>query len=429
MARYDRIAALPVPDRERAIPAWCVMRELAGRERDTELANRARLYFLALRPARRLVDRAFKVPADSHDRQVAAVRTAVDALPSSAPEQPRLRAYLSALTTRVPERVALALLDVAGLAEARAHYEAAGEFTRTALAAAAHANAGVEARACTTLARLARKAGRWTEAQHWGTRSVELAAPPSFRAAWANAVTELATLYHVRGDTTSAAALLVSVRKRIAEWKDELLLADGAEALSAAALAAGHAEVAVHEGWFALHRINEVDRRRRLMLNVADGLRVLRLYPAADACYGALAQSALGAGERAAPLVSSAVSAAEAGEAATFRERHDRAMHEVLALQNGQRAGLLLDLCRACLLTGDGEHGLGHATVARTLAAQNGDEMLQHRAEELCRAASAHHDGAFLAAVPQPPAPADDTRELAAEIAAGAQRVITTVRR
>ena len=36
---------------------------------------------------------------------------------------------------------------------------------------------------------------------------------------------------------------------------------------------------------------------------------------------------------------------------------------------------------------------------------------------------------AFLAGLHQPPAPADDTRELATEIAAGAQRVVTSARR
>ena len=64
--------------RSQTIPGWCVMRELSGRERDTELANRMRLFFLALRPVRRLVDRGFEVSFDSHDRQIAAVRALLD---------------------------------------------------------------------------------------------------------------------------------------------------------------------------------------------------------------------------------------------------------------------------------------------------------------------------------------------------------------
>lgn len=429
MARYDRIAALPLPERSHAIPGWCVMRELSGRERDTELANRVRLYFLVLRPVRRLVERGFAVPPDSHDRQVAAMRAALDAMPTTTPGLARLRSFLSAVSTRAPERVALATLDVATMAEARSHYEAASEFALTALAAAAHANPGVEARASTVLARLQRKTGHWSDAERWSTRAVDLAAPPSFRAAWAHAVTELATLYHVRSAQSEAVSLLGRVRKRVAEWKDELLLADGAEALAATALAAGHTEVAVHEGWFALHRINDTERRRRLLLSVADGLRTLRLFAGADACYTALAQTAVGPAERAAPLTRAAVSAAEAGDLASFRERHDRSMHEVLELQDGHRAGFLLELGRACVLTGDGERGLAHASATVRLAEMHGDPCLQAHAQELCAVASAHHDGAILAGRHQPPAPADDTRELAAEIAAGAQRVVTPSRR
>ncbi|HEU5210970.1 MAG TPA: hypothetical protein VFU06_16360 [Longimicrobiales bacterium] len=429
MARYDRIAALPLPPRTQAIPGWCVLRELNGRERDTELANRMRLFFLALRPVRRLVDRGFDVPFDSHDRQIAAVRAVLDTMPASALEQARLRSFLNAVGTRVPERVALAALDVSAMAEARSHYEAATEFAHTALAAGAHANPGVEARACTSLARLARKSGRWHEAEEWSTQATERAAPPSFRAAWANAVTELATLYHVRGDQNEAARLLAGVRKRVAEWKDELLLADGAEALAATALAAGHTEVAVHEGWFALHRINDIERRRRLLISIADGLRLLRLYDGADACYGALAQSAIGSAERAAPLTRAAVSAAESGDAAGFRDRHDRAMREVLELHDGQRAGFLLELGRACVLAGDAERGLAHANATLNLADAHGDPRLKSRAQELCTVAAAHHDGVILAGLHHPPAPADDTRELAAEIAAGALRVVTQARR
>src|SRR5690606_35729977 len=81
--------------------------------------------------------------------------------PRTGLSQWRLRAFLTAVSTRLPERVALASLDVATMAESRSYYEAATEFAHTALAAAAHANPGGEARACTSLARLARKSGRW----------------------------------------------------------------------------------------------------------------------------------------------------------------------------------------------------------------------------------------------------------------------------
>ena len=55
MARYDRIAPIPIPAREAAFPGWLMLRDLAGRERDPELARRARLRFLALRPLLRVL--------------------------------------------------------------------------------------------------------------------------------------------------------------------------------------------------------------------------------------------------------------------------------------------------------------------------------------------------------------------------------------
>lgn len=425
MARYDRIAALPLPERDQAIPSWCVLRELSGRERESELASRARLYFLALRPVRRLVDQGFAVPEESHDRQLAHVRSEVDALAAGSPERGRLRAHLSAVATRLPERVALATLDIATLLEARSHYDAAEEYALTAREAAQHANPGVEARALTVLARLARETGRWERALDFGTRAVDLASPLSFRGPWANAVTELATLHHVRGENGAAATLLAAVRKRAADWKDEPLLGDAAEALAVCALAARLTEVAVHEGWFALHRISDVDRRRRLLHSVADGLRALRLFDGADACYTALAQAAPGPGERASALVGHAAVAAESGNGPAFRERHDTAVHEILALANGQRAGLLIELGRACVLIGDGQRGIGHATAARELAAAHPDRLVRARADELCKLASAHHDGAILAGIRRAEPPADDTHELATEIAGAARRVLS----
>ncbi|MGH7443305.1 MAG: tetratricopeptide repeat protein, partial [Longimicrobiales bacterium] len=382
MARYDRIAALPIPDRDQAIPAWSVMRELAGRERESDAAGRARLYFIALRPVRRLTDRDFAVSDESHDRQLAQVRVEIDSMPASAPERGRLRVYLSAVGTRLPERVATATLDIAALAETRSLYEAAEEYALTALAAARHANPGVEARALTVLARLARETGRWETALAHGERAVELASAISFRSPWANAVTELATLHHARGEHAAGAGLLAAVRKRVAEWKDEPLLADAAEALAVTALAARLPEVAVHEGWFALHRIGDPDRRRRLLINIAEGLRGLHLHDGADACYAALAQAALGTGERASALVGRAAVAAEAGQTTAFRERHDTAMNEVVALVRTQQARLLVELGRACLLSGEAERALGHAAAACELASGPYRTMMVARAEE-----------------------------------------------
>ncbi len=55
MARYDRIAPLTTPERDHAFPGWPVLRDIEGQDRDSDVCRRARLRFLALSPARRVV--------------------------------------------------------------------------------------------------------------------------------------------------------------------------------------------------------------------------------------------------------------------------------------------------------------------------------------------------------------------------------------
>ena len=424
MARYDRIAALPLPERADAMPCWPVLAELAGRERETDLANRARLYFSLLRPVRRLADRKFAVSEASHDRQIAAVRAQIDGLSWIGPDRARIRAFLIAVGSRAPAGVAAATLDIAECAAARGHFHAADEFARTALVVGAMAGAGTEARALTLMARVARELGRWEEAADHGRAAVARAGSASDHSAWAGAVTELAVLWRTRGDADAAAGLLAAVRRRAAEWKEESLLADAAEALAVSALAARLPEVAVHEGWFALHRIGDVERRRRLLESIAIGLRALKLFRAADACYAALIQSAQAPSERARVQVGYALSAAEASEGATFRERHDRAMLDVAVLQPEQQTPLLIELGRGCLVVGDAGRGAAHAEKALDSTRFGSDPVMSARANELADWARIQKRGGIIAAIRTDAIPAEDTRELADEIAGGAARVI-----
>ena len=83
MARYDRIAPITAPRRESSFPGWLVLRDIEGNDRDVEVARRARLRFLALRPVTRLLDRGIDgVSRDSYLSQIEAVRSAIaSALP------------------------------------------------------------------------------------------------------------------------------------------------------------------------------------------------------------------------------------------------------------------------------------------------------------------------------------------------------------
>src|SRR5688500_15944585 len=118
-ARYDRLAPLNAPERERTFPGWAVLRDLDGAERDGDSARRARLRFLALRPAYRLVARGFgAVPLESVERQIDRVREELGQLPARDPERAALAALLNDLRSRDPEVVISAILSVSEFAEA-----------------------------------------------------------------------------------------------------------------------------------------------------------------------------------------------------------------------------------------------------------------------------------------------------------------------
>src|SRR5437660_5201543 len=98
MARYDRIAPLTAPARNEALPGWLALRDLDGRERDTELGRRARLRFLAVRMVRRLIREGFeRVPSESFERQIEGVREELGQLATRDVERTKLADLLHVL--------------------------------------------------------------------------------------------------------------------------------------------------------------------------------------------------------------------------------------------------------------------------------------------------------------------------------------------
>src|SRR5436190_1707288 len=82
MARYDRIAPLVPPARDSAFPGWWILRDIEGLDRDVELARRARLRFLALRPVLRFAEGGGTLPRDSYLAQIEGVREQLGYLPA-----------------------------------------------------------------------------------------------------------------------------------------------------------------------------------------------------------------------------------------------------------------------------------------------------------------------------------------------------------
>lgn len=132
MARYDRIARLGSPERDRVFTGWFMVRDLEGRERDGDLGRRARLRFLAVRLVDRLVRLGSRTDDDSLRRQADAVREELGQLPSRDPDRERLAELLEHVAAIDVSAVAASTLQMAVAAGEDGHPYAAEEWYRTA---------------------------------------------------------------------------------------------------------------------------------------------------------------------------------------------------------------------------------------------------------------------------------------------------------
>lgn len=127
MARYDRIARLDPPERDGAFTGWLALRDLEGRERETELGRRGRLRFLAVRLVHRLIERGDEIDGDSLQQQSNGLREELGQLPSRDMERERF----ADLAERVPDGDAAAIVratfGLGDAARAQGHRFAAEE--------------------------------------------------------------------------------------------------------------------------------------------------------------------------------------------------------------------------------------------------------------------------------------------------------------
>lgn len=132
MARYDRIARLAPPKRDQVFTGWYMVRDLEGRERDTDLGRRARLRFLAVRLLNRMMRWGKGMDEDSLHRQADAVREELGQLPSRDPDRERIAELLKHVGSMDMGGVAESALAMAEAAAADGHPYAAEEWYRTA---------------------------------------------------------------------------------------------------------------------------------------------------------------------------------------------------------------------------------------------------------------------------------------------------------
>lgn len=377
MARYDRIAPLPCPPRESAFPAWAVLRDLEGRERDADLGRRVRLRYLALRPVRRLVARGIeRVSAESFERQIEWVKEELGVLTARDPERGRLAHFLNQLRKRTPLAITAATLDMGEVIEEAEHLHGAEEFYRTALELAeAYGLTPQRAIAHRLLGRVYRRAGRWEEAVESYGAAAKLSRALDDAEQWCRSLDGLASAYREQGRFDEARRVHGELLAHGEERGDELLTSTALAGLCQTELDAGDPERAVGLGWNVLHRVVDAEQRHAVLCTLSRAFAALGLYAAAERCHAIVAKRTAAAGTRVQALLDLARIAAHTGRSDLARER----LREAVAAAH--RNGLRRLLVRAEELLADLERGAAGETVAAPVTATPGEHTRRIAAE------------------------------------------------
>lgn len=389
MARYDRIAPLPAPARDSAFPAWLVLRDIEGSDRDVEVARRARLRFLAIRPVIRLLDRGFDgVSRESYLAQLEAVREELGYLPPRDVERARLARFLHQVEERDAARVVIGTLEMADACSVAGQTFGAEEYALTAIGlAAANGNQRLLGIAHAVVARIYRLRGEFADADANALKA----------AAIAQAVAEATDLVHARAELALSAAAQgnADARQILLDTLTEMRAARDtqAEALAEAklcecSLVLGNPSVALEHGWPALRQLEDLRERALLLEHVAAAFARLGLHKAAERCYTMVAQRGVDPSLRTRARAAQAVEAASAGSAPLFRERRAALLNDSAEWSADPRIAALvhLELGRGCVMTSDTDFARDHLRDALMLARRHGLAAILTRAEEVLTA-------------------------------------------
>lgn len=337
MARYDRIALLPAPSREHALPGWAVLRDLEGRERDTDLSRRLRLRFLALRAAKRLARRGHEeMSEESLERQIETVREELGQLSPRDPERALLASFLHRLNRPTPLSVTTATLELGEMAEMSGHLHGAEEFYRTAIDFADQYRLTAEQMAARLMmGRVWTRSARWEEAEVFFREGAELALRLDDRGHWARAMGGVAKALAEQSRPSEARRVCDEMLACGKEWSDPIVQAEAWKGLCEVALAAGDLESAVGHGWTALESAESGEQRDETLALLGIAFTRLGLYRAAERCHTLVVQRATRPRLQTRSRLELARIAAYAGKPDAAREHLRKAMED--AGEHGDR--------------------------------------------------------------------------------------------
>jgi tetratricopeptide (TPR) repeat protein len=423
-ARYDRLAPLGVPDRTGAFPCWSVLRDLEGQERDSDIARRARLRFLALRPVQRLAIHGLDPSrVESLARQIDHVREELGQLPARDLERAALARFLNELRTLQPDRVVAAALKVCEFAEQSGQLAAAEEYARSAadFAQQLH-NDSLNSVATRSLARILLGAGLQEEAETLAGQACDFALVAENRVEWLRGLAQLAAVYRAAGQPARASDVLTQGLRRARDWRDDALVGLALAQLCRHSAMVHQADEAIEQGWGALRLLDQVQERCEILRVLGYVMLPLGLTRAAERCF-ILAQRSEDPWTRAASLAGVSVCAALSKDYERYIDRRNAAAREATQVPRMYRASVHSDLARAALIAGEFDHAREHVRETLDLLSTDGHREVRRRAEEVLGALE--HQGVLAVAVPPTASLAEQTRRIAAELERSAEAVIS----
>jgi tetratricopeptide (TPR) repeat protein len=253
---------------------WRVLQDIEGRESDDEESRRIALRFMVARLARLLVEDDLSVSAERITEQVRMARVQLVAHPKIVDEEARLwEVVLEAMDEGRIDDLAVALVELGDVVEARAHYHGALELYECAYAIGASTGAVVPAvDAARFRGRLLRRRAQWSESEHWYGVAQQVAEAAGLDDRLALVLVGLAVIKKEVGNLPAARDGLKKALSVAERSGDRDTLAAVHLDLLGVEHAAGNLAVGLQHGWIAVATYGSQQGRVRSLASLASAL-------------------------------------------------------------------------------------------------------------------------------------------------------------